>query len=451
MGFFNDLFGVKEDPTKQLFKKIENFLNDEYSQNRLLPDKLRNLILQNKPCDIIFDEEEKKLHEKNGEGKSNHIPYEMQKELCFGTDSFSPIPVNGPIGEMIYLSNLTANGQRIFSHRIGSLNNGVDIYEIVTFDGSYWDILYLKPYYPSKSKKLPYLGGTKVGIIDRSLQSIYSVNNFVNGFPFGIDIEIRELTKKLLGIPLVHPDVKKVLNENNFVRTEIHKTNLHILENYNLNQDKNLFFDTDRIKEDIEKPLNKIDHLLDKIKGGSYLDPKNQHLSLNERKITEIINQIVTNSIFINGFKPLIKMDVVEKCGTGLFIYILSMAVNETLNQFSNDIDFNDGKIPSANAIKTNVIIKQHFDSLDPKKTNYEDPTIYDFLSKVDELAKSFLANDKGMHYKEVLIYRFECQFNQRNETNYLKGYMQHAKPEMSDNDFYAYILKLFIGLTNSK
>ena len=36
-------------------------------------------------------------------------------------------------------------------------------------------------------------------------------------------------------------------------------------------------------------------------------------------------------------------------------------------------------------------------------------------------------------------------------KTNYLKGYMQHAKPEMSDNDFYAYILKLFIGLTNSK
>src|SRR3546814_10801196 len=54
----------------------------------------------------------------------------------FGFTETNPIPVNGPIGQLAYLSRLeTQSGQRILFHRLGAIDK-VDVFEAVTFDGS---------------------------------------------------------------------------------------------------------------------------------------------------------------------------------------------------------------------------------------------------------------------------------------------------------------------------
>lgn len=79
----------------------------------------------------------------------------------FGTTATNPIPVNGVHGEMKYLNRLRSkNGTGFFFHRLGSFEqkgfeNNLDAYEIVSFDGLVWDVLYFEMYHPQRSKLLP--------------------------------------------------------------------------------------------------------------------------------------------------------------------------------------------------------------------------------------------------------------------------------------------------------
>ena len=73
----------------------------------------------------------------------------------FGFSHTNPIPVNGPIGQLAYLSRLeTLDGERIFFHRLGSRAR-VDVFEAVTFSGSQWFVLHLDMYHPRRSRALP--------------------------------------------------------------------------------------------------------------------------------------------------------------------------------------------------------------------------------------------------------------------------------------------------------
>ena len=372
--------------------------------------------------------------------------YPEQQEWTFGWKKNSPIPVNGPIGELIYISNLTRNGQRVFGHRIKSYpDEGVDVYETVSFDGKHWDILYFIPYYPRKSKKLP--NGGKWGYLENGLRSIYATNVYSDGFPLSMNEEIKKVFSNFIGFPLVHPDVLKVLSNNEYKRPSYHIDKLNIL-------DGNIQDHFEEYSPNLKNKDNskyKLDRLLNRITGNNNLDPFNEHLSLMERKITEITSKITSNAIRLQNLPSLHEMPIKEKCGTGVFIYILSMAINETLNQFSKELNLADGNIPSSNALKTSVILKQHSNYLYKNDLDYDDSPLDGFIFKVDDLVKSFLSNDIGLHYKELLIYRFEAQFNERNESNFLNGYRQHAKPELSDDEFYSYILKIFIGLTQTR
>ena len=79
----------------------------------------------------------------------------------FGNVPVNPIPVNGPIGEIKYLSRLRVkHGPGFIFHRIGSVRisdttNPIDVFEIVSIDGHVWDILYLDMYHPRRSVKAP--------------------------------------------------------------------------------------------------------------------------------------------------------------------------------------------------------------------------------------------------------------------------------------------------------
>lgn len=77
----------------------------------------------------------------------------------FGRSLSTPIPVVGTLGEILYLSYLvTLRGQRVLFHRRGSgfgRANMVDIYELVSLDGSSWDVLFLDPYADSQATEPP--------------------------------------------------------------------------------------------------------------------------------------------------------------------------------------------------------------------------------------------------------------------------------------------------------
>jgi hypothetical protein len=83
----------------------------------------------------------------------------------FGRAITNPIPVNGGIGELIYLCRLTCKcGRRIMFHRLShawppgpqeDTTRLRDIYETVCPCGAHWDILFLHPYHPRRSVLCP--------------------------------------------------------------------------------------------------------------------------------------------------------------------------------------------------------------------------------------------------------------------------------------------------------
>lgn len=134
MKFLSRFFGRRENTEFQsAIAKIKMLQDDESVQNSMLNDFLLAEIAKNPECDVI----------PGSEGK-------------FGYSPSNPIPVNGPIGELAYLSKLrTSDGERIFFHRIGSVDNATDMFEAVTFSGSQWFTLYLKMYFPRRSRHAP--------------------------------------------------------------------------------------------------------------------------------------------------------------------------------------------------------------------------------------------------------------------------------------------------------
>lgn len=79
----------------------------------------------------------------------------------FGLDGTNPIPVNGPIGELVYLNRLRGkSGVGFMYHRIGTVRStlieaAIDRFEIVALDASEWAIVNLCPYFPRRSLRAP--------------------------------------------------------------------------------------------------------------------------------------------------------------------------------------------------------------------------------------------------------------------------------------------------------
>ena len=134
MKFLSELFGGGQNAQIQAaIAKIKMIQNDEHTQNMMLNDFMLTEIAKNSECDII--------------------PGSVGK---FGYSPSNPIPVNGAIGELAYLSKLrTLDGERLFFHRVGSVANATDLFEAVTFSGSEWFDLYLKMYFPRRSRQAP--------------------------------------------------------------------------------------------------------------------------------------------------------------------------------------------------------------------------------------------------------------------------------------------------------
>lgn len=134
MGFLSKLFGGNKQDTalQQAFEQIKRILEDEEFQLDLIHPSMREMI---KNCPA-YDKDP------NGTGP-------------FGFSETNPIPVNGPIGQLAYLSRLeTSKGERLLFHRIGAVNT-IDVFEAVTLSGSEWFIFFTDLYHPRRSRAIP--------------------------------------------------------------------------------------------------------------------------------------------------------------------------------------------------------------------------------------------------------------------------------------------------------
>ena len=134
MGFMSKLFGGnKQDKAlREAFEQIRRILEDEKFQLDMIHPVMKQMI-ESRPA---YDKDP------NATGP-------------FGFTETNPIPVNGPIGQLAYLSKLeTKRGERILFHRIGAVDT-IDVFEAVTFSGSEWFILFVDLYHPRRSRLTP--------------------------------------------------------------------------------------------------------------------------------------------------------------------------------------------------------------------------------------------------------------------------------------------------------
>jgi len=136
MGWLANLLGQGKkggaDELHRAFAHIRRILEDEDLQVEMLPEPVQALIRSKSACDV-----------KPGATGD------------FGLSPTNPVPVNGPIGELAYLSKLrTAAGESLLFHRIGAAGQ-IDVFEGVTMSGSEWFIFFLDMYFPRRSQMAP--------------------------------------------------------------------------------------------------------------------------------------------------------------------------------------------------------------------------------------------------------------------------------------------------------
>ena len=189
---------------KDVFSKLHRLMDNEKAQNERLPEPYRSEVQRGADCDEIA----------GAVGE-------------FGRDPRNPIPVNGPLGELIYLSNVrTANSQHIMFHRLGSVSN-VDIYETVSFDGAIWDILFLHQYHPRKSRRPP--SGYQSVIATERNSLLLGTNDFIATFPHHLPDSIANTSERAFGFRMRPSQVREALARAIFERPTDHLTKLNVI------------------------------------------------------------------------------------------------------------------------------------------------------------------------------------------------------------------------------
>lgn len=130
--------------------------NDRF-QNEQLPPMLQTQIEMGDDVEYIFNDE------------------------TFGLTPDNPVPVNGQLGQLAYLSLLRSpEGHGFLFQRLGS-EGGIDAYEILSFDGEHRHVVYLDMYHPRRSRKA--IEGMSLHTKPSAFTGVpFSVDNF----PYGI-------------------------------------------------------------------------------------------------------------------------------------------------------------------------------------------------------------------------------------------------------------------------
>jgi len=171
---------------EKVFDKLLRFLAEEDVQNESYKPELQRELRSN--------------------GKADVVPGAQGE---FGFDPKSPVPVNGPIGELIYLSSLELlSGQKVVFHRLGSLNT-LDVYEVMALDGSFWCVLFLNMYFAGKSHRAP--RGFQI-IKKPDVRFLRGTNARVDAFPSGLYDAAAAFANPTFGMTLVDTDLKELDN-----------------------------------------------------------------------------------------------------------------------------------------------------------------------------------------------------------------------------------------------
>lgn len=205
MGFLSSLFdGNREEKAlKETFEQIRRILEDDEFQLEMLHPAMKEII---ETCPA-YD------RDPNGSGP-------------FGFSETNPVPVNGPIGELAYLSKLeTVQGDRILFHRIGAVNS-IDVFEAVTFSGREWFILFLDLYHPRRSRATPdnFRFTQEVG-------QFSGFHKFCKNFPYDF-IEMKQ-SERESGLSMAYIAISKVaeqIQNHAYQRPLAHKAKLDLVK-----------------------------------------------------------------------------------------------------------------------------------------------------------------------------------------------------------------------------
>lgn len=205
MGFFSNLFGDnKEDKAlREMLAHIHRILDDETFQLELVHPAMRAM-LEAAPA---YD------RDPNGTGP-------------FGFTETNPIPVNGPIGQLAYLSRLeTQFDQRILFHRLGAIGT-VDVFEAVSFNGAEWFILFIDLYHSRRSRLAP--NGFR---FTNGVAQFSGFHKFCENFPY--DFIEKTASERESGLGMAYIAISKVsdqIQNRVFNRPLAHKVKLDLVK-----------------------------------------------------------------------------------------------------------------------------------------------------------------------------------------------------------------------------
>jgi hypothetical protein len=205
MGFLSNLFGgnKEEKALREAFAQIHRILEDEKFQLKLLHPAMKAM-LESTPA---YDKDP------NGSGP-------------FGFTETNPIPVNGPIGQLAYLSRLEMHsGERILFHRLGAIGT-VDVFEAVTFSGSEWFILFVDLYHPRRSRLTP--DGFR---FTKDLAQFSGFHKFCEDFPY--DFVDKKASERASGLSMAYIAINKIseqIQNRAFNRPLAHKAKLELVK-----------------------------------------------------------------------------------------------------------------------------------------------------------------------------------------------------------------------------
>jgi len=203
VGLFSGWFGAskKEKALEAVFEKIRRVLEDQEFQIELLPPQVQSILRTSAAYD----------RDPRGTGP-------------FGYAETNPIPVNGPIGELAYLSKLeTEKGERILFHRIGAIDK-IDVFEGVTFSGGQWFILFADMYHPRRSRLVP-----ERFQFTKEVAQFSGFNRRCDNFPYDFT-EMKQADET--GLSIAYIPISKImpwLEKRAYERPLAHKAKLELL------------------------------------------------------------------------------------------------------------------------------------------------------------------------------------------------------------------------------
>ena len=203
MGWLSDLLGGNNENRgiADAMAKIKLIIEDENFQNSLLHPAIRETILGGSAVDVL-------------PGATGEFGY------CLS----NPIPVNGSVGEVAYLSKIeTLDGQRVLFHRLGSIES-IDVFEAVTFDGGEWFILFAHLYHPRRSRLTP-----KGFRFSKELGQFSGFHNFCDNFPYDFRDKRHSSNNELSLAYIASGKVQEAMDRKVYQRPLAHKLKLELI------------------------------------------------------------------------------------------------------------------------------------------------------------------------------------------------------------------------------